>query len=88
MFKNKKTLLIAAVVVSLVIIAGFTLNNVLNDTKTALARQADVILTAPTTVPNNSTTPTSLYFTYGSPNSDLDIIILKHEINKGQTNTY
>jgi LPXTG-motif cell wall-anchored protein len=74
MFKNKKA--IYGLVGFLVVLAilSFTFNNLSNNKQTAFARQADVILTAPAGVPNNSTTPVSVYFSYGNPNGDLDIV--------------
>jgi hypothetical protein len=74
MFKNKKAIYGAAGFLVVLAILSFTFNNLSNNRQTAFARQADVILTPPPNVPNNSTTPVSVFFSYGNPNGDLDIV--------------
>jgi|GEM_PF-3360464 LPXTG-motif cell wall-anchored protein len=74
MFKNKKAMYGLAGFLSVLAILSFAFNNLSNDNQIAFARQADVILTAPAAVPFNSTTPVTVYFSYGNPNGDLDIV--------------
>ena len=74
MFQNKKAIYAVVVLLLILGVLGFSLNNIFNNKGVAQARMADTVLTAPAAVPNNSTTPVTVYFSYGNPNSDLDTI--------------
>lgn len=78
--KNKKiwTYLVGAILVLTIISGSLFLINRNNQEKTkqglAAARLPDIVTNYPTPIPLNQTAPITIYFSYGDPNADTDII--------------